>query len=281
MGRRVLLRAECGKGDDRNRHARFGGTMIRHVFDVESWALSDTGRVRELNEDRYLMEPDIGIYVVADGMGGHDAGEVASTSIVEHLKSVGIPSSAPDLRARVEDRLTLANSEIREISMMRNGVTIGSTVAALLAFEHQFACVWAGDSRVYCLRDGELAQVSRDHTEVQDLVDRGLLTREEAITWPRRNVITRAIGVMNQPPLEITQGEILPGDTFLVCSDGLTAHVTDDQIRDILASQMPPREECENLIQLALEGGGTDNVTVVIARFQSAQAGGLADPWKN
>lgn len=252
--------------------------MIRHVYQVESAALSHTGRIRELNEDRYLVDMDAGLFVVADGMGGHDAGEVASTSIVEHLKSIGVPTSAPDLRARVEDRLTLANAEIREISMQRNGVTIGSTVAALLAHEAQYACIWAGDSRVYLSRGGALSQVSHDHTEVQDLVDRGLLTREEAATWPRRNVITRAIGVMDQPPLDITQGPIHPGDTFLVCSDGLTTHVAEDEIRAILASQAP-QEGCEALVRLALEGGGTDNVTVVIARFHAVAAGAGADLW--
>lgn len=251
--------------------------MIRNIFDVDHYAVTHSGCVRELNEDRYLAVPESGVFVVADGMGGHDAGEVASTSIVEHLKSIGIPSSAPDLRARFEDRVTLANSEIRGISMMRNGVTIGSTVAGLLAFERQYACVWAGDSRVYMLRDGELYQVSRDHTEVQDLLDRGLLTAVEAASYARRNVITRAIGVMNTPPLEIAQGQIQPDDKFLICSDGLTAHVEDEEIRDALTSQ-PVREACDWLIETVLSRGGTDNVTVVVVHFrgQPALAGAVA-----
>src|SRR5688572_14183222 len=115
--------------------------MNRAVFDVDSCGMSHAGRIRDLNEDRYLVKADSGVFAVADGMGGHDAGEIASTSIVEHLKSIGIPSSAPDLRARFEDRVTLANREIRAISAERKAGTIGSTLAALLAFEHQYACM--------------------------------------------------------------------------------------------------------------------------------------------
>ena len=152
---------------------------MRHVFDVESCGKSHAGLIRELNEDRYLVKSESGLFVVADGMGGHDAGEVASSSIVEHLKSIGIPSSAPDLKARFEDRVVMANREIRDLSS-RNGSTIGSTLAALLAFERSYACMWAGDSRIYMLHDGKLSQLSRDHTEMQDLIDRGLLTHEEA-----------------------------------------------------------------------------------------------------
>lgn len=245
--------------------------MNRQLFRLDSSALSHTGRVRELNEDRYIVEQQSGLFAVADGMGGHDAGEVASSAIVDHLRSIGIPSSAPDLRARVEDRLAQANREIRDISAMRNGVTIGSTVALLLAFEEHYACIWAGDSRVYRSRAGQLSQVSRDHTEVQDLVDQGVLTKQEAATWPRRNVITRAIGVIDEPSLEITQGQILPGDRFLICSDGLTTHVGDDEIGRCLGG-MSPHEACESLVQTALDGGGTDNVTVIVVHFANRSA---------
>lgn len=254
--------------------------MNRHVFEIESWGETHPGLIRELNEDRYLVVPDSGVFVVADGMGGHDAGEVASAAIVNHLSSIGIPSSAPDLRSRFEDRVTLANREIRDISMSRNGVTIGSTIAGLLTFERQYACVWAGDSRVYLVRNGAIVQVSRDHTEVQDLVDRGLLTHEEAATWPRRNVITRAIGVMHEPPLEIAQGVIEPGDKFLICSDGLTAHVSDEEIRDTL-SRHAVREGCQILIDLALQRGGSDNVTVIIVHFRGPDGRGGSDLWQN
>lgn len=243
--------------------------MIRHVFDIESEGATHTGCIRELNEDRYLVKSDSGVFAVADGMGGHDAGEIASTSIVEHLKSIGVPVSAPDLRARFEDRVTMANSEIRQISLQRNGGAIGSTLAALLAFEHQYACMWAGDSRVYRLRNGEFSQISRDHTEAQDLLDKGLLTVEEAANWPRRNVITRAIGVLDEPPLDITHGRIEPDDRFLICSDGLTAHVVDHEMHEILA-RYSAREACDALVRLTLDRGAVDNVTVVVVHFRSS-----------
>jgi protein phosphatase len=239
--------------------------------------MSHAGRIRDLNEDRYLVKADSGVFAVADGMGGHDAGEIASTSIVEHLKSIGIPSSAPDLRARFEDRVTLANREIRQISAMRKAGLIGSTLATLLAFEHQYACMWAGDSRIYMLRDGNFSQLSRDHTEVQDLLDKGLLTPAEAANWPRRNVITRAIGAMDAPILDIAHGKIQPGDRFLICSDGLTAHVSNDEIRDTLGARSA-EGACKALIELTLERGATDNVTVVVVQFR-AMAPGKADRW--
>ena len=243
--------------------------MIRRVFDVDSCGLSHAGRVRDLNEDRYLVKSESGVFAVADGMGGHEAGELASSSIVEHLKSIGVPSSAPDLRARFEDRVMNANREIREISSARNGAVIGSTLAALLAFESQYACMWAGDSRIYRLRAGALSQLSRDHTEVQQLLDEGVLSSEEAAHWPRRNVITRAIGALEDPPLDIAHGQILPDDKFLICSDGLTAHVSDDEIRDRLR-QGDARQVCQSLIDLTLSRGGTDNVTVVVVQFRTA-----------
>lgn len=243
---------------------------MRHVFDVDSFGQSHVGLLRELNEDRYLVKSESGLFVVADGMGGHDAGEVASTSIVEHLKSIGIPSSAPDLKARFEDRVVLANREIRALAN-RNGSTIGSTVAALLAFDDQYACLWVGDSRIYLLRNGKLSQLSRDHTEMQDLIERGLLTREEAAVWPRRNVVTRAIGAVDDLALDIAHGRIKAGDQFVICSDGLTAHVADDEIGPALADKSA-EEGCAELIRLTLERGGTDNVTVIVVGFREAAA---------
>ncbi|NGN43429.1 serine/threonine-protein phosphatase [Mesorhizobium sp. CGMCC 1.15528] len=245
--------------------------MSKHVFEIDSDGATHTGCIRELNEDRFLVQSDSGLFAVADGMGGHDGGELASNSIVENLKSIGVPSSARDLRARFEDRVTTANREIREIALRRNAGMIGSTLAALLTFEHQYACLWAGDSRIYMLRDGNLSQLSRDHTEVQDLLDRGLLTPEEAAISPRRNVITRAIGTFDNPTLDFTYGRIRAQDMFLICSDGLTAHVSDDEMRRVL-SRHTAREACAILLRLTLDRGAVDNVTVVVVQFRNSPA---------
>ncbi len=241
-----------------------GGTLPGLAFGFESHGASHPGCVRERNEDRFLIEPAMGLWLVADGMGGHDSGDLASTSIVEHLAAMGVANSARDLRARFETGLDRAHAEIRAIAASR-GVTIGSTVAALLAIDGCYACMWAGDSRIYLVRGGAITQISHDHTEVQELLDQGLISAEEARAWPRRNVITRAVGVNDQVVIEAEQGEALPGDVFVLCTDGLTTHVRDEEIA-AAASAVPPREACKALIDKALDRGGTDNVTVVVAR---------------
>ena len=235
----------------------------------ESFGLSHAGRVRDLNEDRYLIAPRSGLWLVADGMGGHDAGEVASASIVEHLATLGVASSAPDLRARFEDRIVRANAQIWAIAQARGGTTIGSTVAALITFDRQFACIWLGDSRVYLVRDGAIVQLSHDHTEVQELLDRGVITPDEARVWPRRNVITRAVGVEEEIATDMELGQARPGDVFVLNTDGLTAHVNDAEILEA-ASSCPPQEACEALVEKVLERGGTDNVTVIVVKCHDA-----------
>ncbi|WP_192182786.1 PP2C family protein-serine/threonine phosphatase [Mesorhizobium amorphae] len=250
--------------------------MNNVALPFESFGVSHKGCVREHNEDNYLVEPQTGLWVVADGMGGHEAGEVASASIVDHLATIGIASSAPDLRARFEDRLSRANAEIRRISRTR-GITIGSTFAALLAMDGRFACLWAGDSRIYLIRNASISQVSRDHTEVQELLDRGVISEAEALTWPRRNVITHAVGVSDDVVIDFQQGELMPGDIFVLGTDGLTAHVSDAEI-EAAAVAGKPRAACESLLQTVLARGGTDNVTIVLVKIGDARNGQTLHP---
>lgn len=243
--------------------------MSEQKFRFESFAVSHEGAVRELNEDRYLAEPKFGLWVVADGMGGHDAGEVASSGIVEQLKTLGIPSSATDQHARFVDRLTRANDALQRYSMERNGSMVGSTVAALLIYEDQYRCLWMGDSRVYLVRRGRLQQISRDHSEAQELIDQGVLTIEEARSYPRRNVITRAVGVSAEIAVDAAYGAIENGDSYVICSDGLTAHLSDDDILETVSGRKP-KEACELLLETTLERGATDNVTVIIVQARRA-----------
>jgi protein phosphatase len=245
--------------------------MTDQAFVFESWAVTHEGKVRELNEDRYLMEPPIGLWLVADGMGGHDAGEVASSAIVEHMKTIGVASSAADQHARFVDRLNKANRELQAYSRERNGATVGSTVAALLAYDGQYTCMWMGDARVYQIRRGKLRQLSRDHSEVQELVESGVLTKEEARNWPRRNVITRAVGVQPELDIDAVYGAMEDNDSYLLCSDGLTAHCTDEDILEAVSGRRA-REACEILLDLTLSRGGTDNVTVVIVQCRNPDA---------
>ena len=233
------------------------------AFDVG--ATTHPGKVRTVNEDGFLVAAEIGVFAVADGMGGHEAGALASSTVVQNLETIGIAASAADLLARLEDRILKANAALKEIANGR-GKIVGSTVAILLTFEEHFACVWSGDSRIYRVRDGGISQLSRDHTEVRDLVERGLLTAEEAKTWPRKNVITRAIGVRDEPELELEHGLLEPGDRFVICSDGLTGHVEDTEIL-AHAANGSSQTVSDALVALTLERGAADNVTVVVVKY--------------
>lgn len=237
---------------------------------VEVGAASHPGKVRSENEDRYFVAGDRGVFAVADGMGGHEGGSLASQTIVDELASIASPASASDLLAQLEDRIVRANATLQAIVQER-GVVIGSTIAALLTHGDHFACLWSGDSRVYLVRGRGIRQVSRDHTEVRDLVEKGILTPEEAKTWPRRNVITRAVGVRAEAELELEHGTLEDGDVFVICSDGLTGHVEDDEILNAV-QRSAPQPACDALIQLTLERGATDNVTVVVVRAEASRA---------
>lgn len=229
----------------------------------QSGSATHVGCVRQLNEDSLLVDEQLGVWLVADGMGGHKDGKLASSIVVDAARTIGKPASAPDLLSRFNDRILRANAQLAGMADVNGHAIIGTTVAAVLVHGRQFACVWAGDSRVYLVRRNSISQLSKDHTEVQELVDSGVLTEVEAKTWPRRNVITRAIGVGDDPGLDIVQGFLYGGDRFIICSDGLTGHVEAEEILRI-ADGKPPQTACDALIGLALDRGGKDNVSVVI-----------------
>jgi serine/threonine protein phosphatase PrpC len=241
--------------------------IVPHPLQFHTGSATHVGMVREVNEDSHFIGADRGIWLVADGMGGHRNGRLASTTVVKAVQSVGPAASAPDLLARFKDRIHRANAELLELAGGDGDAVMGATVAALLVFGGHFACVWSGDSRVYRVRMGTISQLSKDHTEVQELIDRGKIMPSEAKSWPRRNVVTRAVGVFEDPALEVVQGELRDGDTFVLCSDGLTGHVGDDEILRS-ASQFQPQEACEKLIQLTLDRGAEDNVTVIVVNCQ-------------
>lgn len=232
----------------------------------ETGAVSHAGRVRSHNEDNLVTRPELGLWAVADGMGGHQNGAMASATVAASLSAIGPASSAAELLDRLERGVIAANAELRRQIREHDGATMGATLAVLLAHGRHFACVWCGDSRIYLIRGGQITQVSRDHTEAQDMIERGLLTAEEARTWPRRHVITRAIGVHDRPELEIDNGELESGDVFVLCSDGLTDHVRDEEILRAAVSSAP-QGACDTLLALTLERGASDNVTVIVVRY--------------
>jgi protein phosphatase len=239
------------------------------MFDIGS--ATHVGKVRRRNEDSYLVRPDAGLWAVADGMGGHEAGDLASQIVIEALRSIESPKSAADLLENCEDRIAAANMRLKEIGRERGGVIVGATVALLLAFGDYYACVWAGDSRIYVVREGKILQLSQDHTELEELLVKGAITREEARTWRAANALTRAIGATDDVELEITSGPLLSGDAFVICSDGLTRHVTDEEILQHV-DKATSQEACDRLVALTLDRGATDNVTLIVVRLQPESA---------
>lgn len=228
--------------------------------------LSHHGVVRDHNEDNMIGMPDIGVWAVADGMGGHQAGDAASRIIVEEIASIGLPVSALDQRARFLERIDRANQGILAHARERALTTVGSTLAALLIHGHEFACIWAGDSRVYLLRKGLLHRLTTDHSEVARLIASGELDEADAQNYPARNVITKAIGIQLNPNPETVTGVVEEGDVFLLCSDGLTEHNSDDDLRMALLASEPPRRIVEHLLGQTLDRGARDNVTAIVLR---------------
>jgi serine/threonine protein phosphatase PrpC len=225
--------------------------------------VTDVGLARELNEDSVLARPEIGLWAVADGMGGYGGGDVASRAVVEALNALPPSTSAAHLLAEFEQEILRANAELRALAGARGAAVMGTTLVALIVHGPHFACVWCGDSRVYLRRGDVLTQVSHDHSEVQELVDRGLIDKVEASNWPRRNVVTRALGVSDQAELEIVDGKAYVGDRFLLCSDGLVVHVADEEIAALLVAR-DPQKACDDLLNLTLDRGASDNVSIIV-----------------
>jgi protein phosphatase len=239
---------------------------MTNPFVFQTATASHVGKVRTVNEDRLLARPDIGLWAVADGMGGHGSGDIASGTVVSALDMIKSAETAAELLAQFEHRVIRANAELRALSRARGSGLMGTTLAAVLIRQPHYACVWCGDSRAYLWREGTMKQISHDHSEVQDLMDRGILDPAEAKTWPRRNIVTRAIGVALEAELELGEGSIAAGDRFLLCSDGLTNHVGDEEITAALGEE--PNKACEHLIELTLQRGASDNVSIVVVACQ-------------
>jgi len=226
----------------------------------QSWAASHPGAVRSHNEDAFVDRPDLGLWAVADGAGGHDAGEVASGMLKDALDALPAGLSASELLSQVRLRVGEVHQALREEAARRGPhAMIASTLVVLLARDGHFACLWAGDSRVYLLRGGTLAQVTRDHSLVQELVDAGAITAEEADGHPRANVITRAVGAAEALELDKVSNRLAAGDRFLLCSDGLNKTLSDAELAGLMADPGP----ADRLLAEALERRATDNITVV------------------
>lgn len=228
---------------------------------IQDDSITHVGRVREVNEDSFFSSAELGVWAVADGMGGHEYGERASRAIVESLGNLQPIADFEEKVEAVRAAIMVANVDIFAEATER-GQRMGSTVVALVLVDRQYAVLWAGDSRAYLLRDGVMTRVSRDHTQVQSLIDRGLLAPEDAEGHPMSHVLARAIGVMENVQIDVLRDTVQPNDIFLLCSDGLYGLVSDGEIAERLA---PARlsEAADSLIALSLERGAPDNVTAI------------------
>ncbi len=231
---------------------------------MQSAVRSHVGCIREVNEDGYLTRSDLGIWAVADGMGGHKQGAYASSLIVKELGCIQRPGNARDLLRAVDSTLSRCHRTLVDHAAGESQIC-GSTIVALLVFDRDFAVVWAGDSRLYRLRKGRLDQLTHDHSYVQTLVASGKLTPDAARHHPFANRLTHAIGADKKLRLDVQDGKIDEEDLFLICSDGLTGMVDDAAIQDIMAEHNL-HHAADRLIEAALTAGGRDNITVILVR---------------
>ena len=228
------------------------------------------GLRRKINEDSVFAGSERGLWAVADGMGGHDAGEVASAMVTNTLRRL------PDI-ANIDALVEHAVAGIREVNrelieLAREGQskrtrTIGTTVVSLAIRGSSFRCFWMGDSRAYRLRGDELSRISRDHSLVQNLIDAGMLKPDEAEAHENANLITRAVGAAEDVEVDIATGDVQTGDQFLLASDGLTRVVPDDELAEQLM-RASPEEAADRLIEMVLERGAPDNVSLIIVKIQ-------------
>lgn len=235
------------------------------MIEVATGFRTDVGRVRDHNEDAALVGRHL--WVVADGMGGHAAGDVAAGLVIEGLKPLeGRSSLRP---ADLVAALHVTNDRILEYgSSHPNGRGLGSTVTGVAAVQVAGGVQWAifniGDSRVYRLFDGVLTRATIDHSEVEELVLEGVITREQARTHRARNVVTRSLGQQSTPQVDLWLLPPTPGERFLICSDGLSGELEDELMRDILLATPDPQAAAESLVETALASGGRDNVTAIV-----------------
>jgi len=240
------------------------GVTLRHATGVST----HQGQVRDHNEDGWFASEEQGVWAVADGMGGHENGEWASAVVVSSLGKLRLDGDFEHCCRGIAGALHEANAAIQQ-ECAASGRKMGTTAVVLFVRDRRFAVIWVGDSRAYLLRGSELHQLSKDHTQVQEMVDLGMLDAQEVNVHPMRHVLARAIGVMSEIEVDVIMDDVEPGDTFLLASDGLHCCVPDESIGLTLAG--PSLDDVTSeLVNEALDHGAPDNVTVVAVRFRES-----------
>jgi protein phosphatase len=245
---------------------------------IEAFGLTDVGKKRKHNEDNYALDVEEGLFIVADGMGGHAAGEVAAKITVETISEFIAATRQKEEATwpfkynhqlhfnsnRLAVAIEKANEKVMSAVVAQPWLKgMGTTVVAGLLNEKLLSLAHVGDSRAYLFRQGELSLLTDDHSWVHEQVTAGILTEDEAKSHPLKNVVTRALGGGPTVSPDLQELDFRPGDLFLFCSDGLTTMLSDEEIRDCLSQEQTPRELCRRLVDLANEKGGVDNITVV------------------
>jgi len=226
---------------------------------------TDKGLVRKENEDAFCIEKDLGLLAIADGMGGHASGEVASKMAIEILKD-SLKKEGEPLPDRLNSGVKLANKSIYDASHSQSRLNgMGTTLTALQLNGNRLSIAHVGDSRAYLFRGGVIEQITDDHTIVSEQVARGMMTREEAARSDMRNILSRALGIAPEVDVDIEELTVSEGDQLVLCSDGLSELISDDEILSEVQSSNRPEIVCDELVNLAIQRGGEDNITVIVA----------------
>lgn len=243
---------------------------------MEIGVKTDIGKIRNINQDSYYISfyEDCPIFIIADGMGGHKAGEIASkmatkiisSSLEKDLKNLKLDD---DIKNTIEDSIWVANEKIYNKSLEHEEFSgMGTTVTLAYKVNGKIFIGHVGDSRAYLLRDGELHQITKDHSLVEELIRNGSISREEANVHPQKNIITRAVGTSKEIKSDLMVKENLKDDILLLCSDGLTNMVSDDEIKELLLNNKDIQKTCELLVEISNDKGGLDNITVLAIKFK-------------
>jgi protein phosphatase/serine/threonine-protein phosphatase Stp1 len=243
-------------------NARFGCFRSR--------AATHPGSAGRHNEDAFLNRPDLGLWAVADGAGGHQAGEVAAAEVVRQLDGIAAGLSAADMLQEVRARLERAHERLRQQASRQGAdVMMATTAVVMLARDDYFACLWAGDSPAYLLRANSLTKITRDHSLVQEMVEGGIISESEASHHPQANIITRAVGADAESlNLDKRTGQLMLGDRLLLCSDGLSKTLSAELLAEFLAAG--GEDSAQRLVMAAVEARSTDNVTAVVIEFDGS-----------
>ena len=226
------------------------------------------GKVRKQNEDAAWFDESRGIYVVADGMGGHLAGEVASAMAIDAIRRMAQENEIASINVLREAVCSAHEAIVSHAAENKKCSGMGTTLSAMWRGGHYMYVAHVGDSRIYRLRGGKLERITQDHSLVEELVRARIITREEARNHPRRNIITRALGTPGENAPDLLAADIEPGDLWLLCSDGLSGMVSDEEIERVLRSGESLDRMADCLMNMALEAGGRDNVTLILCRSE-------------